>query len=62
MTSIFENTKSKVIIHLLHDDTLTEDNRKKFIRTAEKYSQGLDLINVNKQLNERNGRFICYGI
>lgn len=48
MTSIFENTKSKVTIHILHDDTLTEDNRKKFIRTAEKYSQGLELHDVTE--------------
>ncbi|MBQ7665629.1 MAG: glycosyltransferase family 8 protein, partial [Synergistaceae bacterium] len=46
ITSIFENTKSKVIIHLLHDDTLTEDNRKKFIRTAEKYNQTIELHDV----------------
>ena len=48
MTSIFENTKSKVTVHILHDDTLTEDNRKKFIRTAEKYSQGLELHDVTE--------------
>ncbi|MBQ3403200.1 MAG: glycosyltransferase family 8 protein [Synergistaceae bacterium] len=46
MTSIFENTKSKVTVHILHDDTLTQDNRQKFIRTAEKYSQGLELHDV----------------
>ena len=40
MTSIFENTHSKVTVHILHDDTLTDTNRQKFIRTAEKYSQG----------------------
>ena len=48
MTSIFENTKSKVTVHILHDQTLTEDNRKKFIRTAEKYSQGLELHDVTE--------------
>ena len=49
MTSIFENTKSKVTVHILHDDTLTEDNRNKFIRTAEKYSQGLELHDVTER-------------
>ena len=49
MTSIFENTKSKVVIHILHDDTLTDENRQKFIRTAEKYSQGLELHDVREQ-------------
>ena len=48
MTSIFENTKSKVTVHILHDDTLTEENKQKFIRTAEKYSQGLNLVNVSE--------------
>ncbi|MBQ6970961.1 MAG: hypothetical protein IJP86_01250 [Synergistaceae bacterium] len=46
MASIFENTHSKVTVHILHDDTLTDDNRQKFIRTAEKYSQGLELHDV----------------
>ena len=48
ITSIFENTQSKVIIHILHDDTLTEDNRKKFIRTAEKYNQTIELHDVTE--------------
>ena len=48
MTSIFENTKSNVIVHILHDDTLTEENRRKFIRTAEKYSQGLELHDITE--------------
>ena len=46
ITSIFENTKSKVIVHILHDDTLTEDNRRKFIRTAEKYNQTIEFVDV----------------
>ncbi len=46
MTSIFENTKSKVTVHILHNDTLTDENRQKFIRTAEKYSQGLEFHDV----------------
>lgn len=48
ITSIFENTKSKVIVYILHDETLTEDNRRKFIRTAEKYSQELELIDIRE--------------
>ena len=46
MTSIFENTHSKVTVHILHDDTLTQDNRQKFIRTAEKYSQSVEFHDV----------------
>ena len=51
MTSIFENTASKVTVHVLHDDTLTEENRQNFIRTAEKYSQSVQLINVEPHKN-----------
>lgn len=48
MTSIFENTHSKVTVHVLHDDTLTNDNRQKFIRTAEKYSQSVEFHDVSE--------------
>ena len=48
MTSIFENTHSSVTVHILHDDTLTENNRQKFIRTAEKYHQYVDLVDVTR--------------
>ena len=48
MTSIFENTHSKITVHILHDETLTDDNRKKFLRTAEKYSQCINLIDVTE--------------
>ena len=48
ITSIFENTNSKVTVHILHDDTLTDKNRQNFIRTAEKYHQTLNLLNVSE--------------
>ena len=51
MASIFENTRSKVTVHILHDDTLTDSNRQKFIRTAEKYSQGIELHDVTGYRN-----------
>ena len=51
MTSIFENTSSPVTIHLLHDETLTQDNREKFIRTAEKYSQEIDFVDMTKYMD-----------
>ncbi len=54
MTSIFENTHSSVTVHILHDDTLTEDNRQKFIRTAEKYHQGLELVDVTSYRDSIN--------
>ena len=47
MVSIFENTSHPVTVHIFHDDTLTDDNRQKFLRTAEKYSQQVNLIDVS---------------
>ncbi len=48
MTSIFENTSSNVIVHILHDKTLSDENKHNFIRTAEKYHQGLNFIDMSK--------------
>ena len=59
MTSIFENTHSKVTVHILHDDTLTEDNRQKFIRTAEKYSQGVELHDLTGYKGRLDDRIKC---
>jgi len=33
--SMFENTRTEVTVHLLHDDTLTDDNRDKFSNFAD---------------------------
>ena len=48
MVSIFEHTSSPVVLHVFHDDTLTQDNRDKFIRTSEKYSQSVEFIDITK--------------
>ena len=55
MTSIFENTKSPVRIYILHDETLTQDNREKFLRTAEKYNQEVIFINVTEYAKKIQG-------
>lgn len=44
--SIFENTKSNVTIHILHDNTLTEDNRKNFDKLAKDYRQKIKFYNL----------------
>lgn len=44
--SIFDNTKSDVTIHILHDNTLTPDNRDKFIQVAKRYCQRVKFYNV----------------
>ncbi len=54
MVSIFENTitpppiSPSVAVHILHDATLTDDNREKFSQTAEKYNQSVEFHNVEK--------------
>lgn len=41
MASLFENTRSPVCVHLLHDKTLTQENREKLSLTAERYAQNV---------------------
>jgi lipopolysaccharide biosynthesis glycosyltransferase len=54
MTSIFEHTKSPVRVHILHDDTLTDDNRRRFSRTAEKFGQEVRFIDVTEPFSKMN--------
>ncbi len=44
--SIFDNTASEVTIHILHDNTLTDENRDKFLTLAERYNQIIKFYNV----------------
>ena len=44
--SLFENTTSDVTVHILHDNTLTNDNRDKFIYLAGRYGQAVKFYNV----------------
>lgn len=46
MLSIFENTASNVTVHILHDNTLSTDNRDKFIYLAGQYGQLVKFYNV----------------
>ena len=48
MCSIFENTTSKVTVYILHDNTLTQDNRDKFIYLAGQYNQFVEFYNVEE--------------
>lgn len=54
MVSIFENTRNPVSIYIFHDDTLTNDNRQKFIHTAENYNQDVKFISVEKYIDQLN--------
>ncbi len=51
--SILVNTKENVVIHLLHDDTLTNDNRKKLYAIVNEFNQTLKLYNVGRLQAER---------
>ena len=48
IASIFENTAAKVTAHILHDNTLTQDNRDKFLRLARQYNQRVKFYNAEK--------------
>ena len=37
-----------ITIHILHDDTLTDDNREKFLTLTERYNQLVEFYNVTK--------------
>ena len=48
MASIFENTALPVTINILHNVTLTADNREKFIKLTNKYNQHVEFHNVEE--------------
>ncbi len=50
--SMFENTHEKITVHLIHDSTLTDDNRKKFMRLVYSYDQDIIFHNVEDRLDE----------
>lgn len=50
--SLFEHTDAWVTIHLLHDDTLTETNRAKFIELARTFGQQIFFYNVAEECRE----------
>ena len=52
LCSIFANTNSEVTAHILHDDTLTQDNREKFLTLAGQYNQRVNFYNVDKLCTE----------
>ena len=52
MASIFETTNLAVTIHILHDETLTDDNRENFSELAEKYNQQVEFHDVEQLFPE----------
>ncbi|WP_270518115.1 glycosyltransferase family 8 protein [Megamonas funiformis] len=52
IVSILENTTSKINIFLLHDDTLNEENKRKFMTLVKKYNQIINFIYIDIPKNE----------
>lgn len=48
MLSMFENTKEKVTVHIMHNERLTPDNRGKFCYIAGQYNQRVEFHNVEE--------------
>lgn len=48
MLSMFENTKEKVTVHVMHNERLTPDNRGKFCYIAGQYGQQVEFHNVEE--------------
>lgn len=48
MLSMFENTKEKVTVHIMHNERLTPDNRGKFCYIAGQYNQQVEFHNVEE--------------
>lgn len=48
IASIFENTSKDVTVHIIHDNTLTKDNRDKFNYLAGRYNQQVKFYNLNE--------------
>ena len=58
MLSLFENTSAPVTVHILHDDTLTQDNRDNFIYLAGRYGQAVEFYNVEKICPDKLSAFV----
>ncbi|MBQ4404627.1 MAG: glycosyltransferase family 8 protein [Selenomonadaceae bacterium] len=58
MLSIFENTRSKVTVHIVHDNTLTPDNRDRFFYLAGRYGQFVSFYNLDELCPEKLARII----
>ena len=56
MLSLFENTSADVTVHILHDSTLTNDNREKFSWVAGRYNQRVVFHNVEETCAEEIGK------
>ena len=54
--SLFQNASSLVTAHILHDHTLNEENKNKFIKLANSYKQKVEFHSVS--IDEETFRFM----
>ena len=51
IVSVFENTNKSnwqnIVIHILHDETLTIENKNKFIQLVDAYNGKINFYNIN---------------
>ena len=48
MLSMFENTREKVTVHILHNENFSAQNRERFLATAEKFGQEVKFYDMEK--------------
>ena len=53
MTSVFKNTREKITVHFIHDSTLNNIDKKKFLALAEKFDQKIIFYNVDEIFSKR---------
>lgn len=58
MLSLFANTKSEVTVHILHDNTLTQDNRDKFSAVAKQFNQRVKFYNVETLCADKLAEYV----
>ncbi len=52
MCSLFDHTETWVTVHLLHDETLTEENRERFVRLVREKGQQIFFYDVSRSCKE----------
>ncbi|MBQ3726915.1 MAG: hypothetical protein IJR52_02640 [Selenomonadaceae bacterium] len=58
MLSVLENTKKEITFHILHDKTLTDENREKFSQLAEHYGQTVNFYNLSELIPKKISKII----
>jgi lipopolysaccharide biosynthesis glycosyltransferase len=58
MVSIFQRTCTPVLVHILHDDTLSAENRAMFLETAKNFGQEVEFHDVSPVMEKLSGSVI----